>query len=157
MSSTRNRFRRDEPDREAIRTDLDSNLLVEAAAGTGKTTSLVERMLALVREGKAPVDRICAVTFTVKAAAQLKERFQLGLEKAIPAETDPVRRARLSDALEGIDRGFIGTIHSFCARLLRERPVEAGVDPEFVELDETEDVLLREEAWERYKQTLFLE
>jgi ATP-dependent helicase/nuclease subunit A len=157
VSSTRNRFRRDEPDREAIRTDLDSNLLVEAAAGTGKTTSLVERMLALVREGKAPVDRICAVTFTVKAAAQLKERFQLGLEKAIPAETDPVRRARLSDALEGIDRGFIGTIHSFCARLLRERPVEAGVDPEFVELDETEDVLLREEAWERYKQTLFLE
>jgi ATP-dependent helicase/nuclease subunit A len=155
--STRARFRRDEPDRQAIRTDLDSNLLVEAAAGTGKTTSLVERMLALVREGKAPVDRICAVTFTVKAAAQLKERFQLGLERAIPAETDPVRRARLSDALEGIDRGFIGTIHSFCARLLRERPVEAGVDPEFEELDETEDVLLREEAWERYKQTLFLE
>jgi ATP-dependent helicase/nuclease subunit A len=155
--STRERFRRDEPDREAIRTDLDSNLLVEAAAGTGKTTSLVDRMLALVREGKAPVDRICAVTFTVKAAAQLKERFQLALERAIPAETDPIRRTRLSDALEAIDRGFIGTIHSFCARLLRERPVEAGVDPEFVELDETEDVLLREEAWERYKQTLFLE
>jgi ATP-dependent helicase/nuclease subunit A len=155
--STRARFRRDEPDREAIRTDLDSNLLVEAAAGTGKTTSLVDRMLALVREGKATVDRICAVTFTVKAAAQLKERFQLGLERAIPAETDPIRRDRLAEALEGIDRGFIGTIHSFCARLLRERPVEAGVDPEFVELDETEDVLLREEAWERYKQTLFLE
>jgi ATP-dependent helicase/nuclease subunit A len=155
--NTSARFRRDEPDRQAIRTDLDSNILVEAAAGTGKTTSLVDRMLALVREGKASVDRICAVTFTVKAAAQLKERFQVGLERAIPAETDPIRRDRLADALEGIDRGFIGTIHSFCARLLRERPVEAGVDPEFVELDETEDVLLREEAWERYKQTLFLE
>ena len=155
--STRARFRRDEPDRQAIRTDLDANLLVEAAAGTGKTTSLVDRMLALVREGKAPVDRICAVTYTVKAAAQLKERFQLGLEGAIAAEPDEIRRARLAEALEGIDRGFIGTIHSFCARLLRERPVEAGVDPDFVELDETEDLLLREEAWERYKQTLFLE
>jgi ATP-dependent helicase/nuclease subunit A len=155
--STRARFRRDEPDRQAIRTDLETNLLVEAAAGTGKTTSLVDRMLALVREGKAPVDRLCAVTFTVKAAAQLKERFQLGLEQAIGTEPDEIRRARLAEALEGIDRGFIGTIHSFCARLLRERPVEAGVDPEFVELDETEDLLLREEAWERYKQTLFLE
>jgi ATP-dependent helicase/nuclease subunit A len=154
--STRARFRRDEADRQAIRTDLESNMLVEAAAGTGKTTSLVDRMLALVVEGKAPVDRICAVTFTVKAAAQLKERFQLGLERAIATEPDEIRRARLAQALEGIDRGFIGTIHSFCARLLRERPVEAGVDPEFVELDETEDVLLREEAWERYKQTLFL-
>jgi ATP-dependent helicase/nuclease subunit A len=155
--SRRARFRRDEPDRQAIRTDLEVNLLVEAAAGTGKTSSLVDRMLALVREGKASVDRICAVTFTVKAAAQLKERFQLGLERAIATEPDEIRRARLAEALEGIDRGFIGTIHSFCARLLRERPVEAGVDPEFVALDETEDILLREEAWERYKQTLFLE
>ncbi len=155
--STRARFRRDETDRQAIRTDLETNLLVEAAAGTGKTTSLVDRMLALVLEEKASVDRICAVTFTVKAAAQLKERFQVGLERAIAAETDETRRSRLAEALEGIDRGFIGTIHSFCARLLRERPVEAGVDPEFVELDETEDLLLRQEAWERYKQTLFLE
>jgi ATP-dependent helicase/nuclease subunit A len=155
--SGRGRFRSDGSDRQSIRQDLDTNLLVEAAAGTGKTTSLVERMLSIVREGKATVDRLCAVTFTVKAAAQLKERFQVGLEEGILAESDPTKRARLADALEGIDRGFIGTIHSFCARLLRERPVEAGVDPEFAELDETEDLLLREEAWERYKQTLFIE
>jgi ATP-dependent helicase/nuclease subunit A len=155
--SERGRFRSDEADRQAIRRDLDTNLLVEAAAGTGKTTSLVERMLAIVREGKATVERLCAVTFTVKAAAQLKERFQVGLEEGIRTESDATKRARLADALEGIDRGFIGTIHSFCARLLRERPVEAGVDPDFEELDETEDLLLREEAWERYKQTLFIE
>ncbi|HEX9285994.1 MAG TPA: UvrD-helicase domain-containing protein [Thermoanaerobaculia bacterium] len=154
--SGRGRFRSDEADRQVIRQDLDTNLLVEAAAGTGKTTSLVERMLAIVREGRATVDRLCAVTFTVKAAAQLKERFQVGLEEGIRAESDATKRARLTGALEGIDRGFIGTIHSFCARLLRERPVEAGVDPEFEELDETEDLLLREEAWERYKQTLFI-
>jgi ATP-dependent helicase/nuclease subunit A len=156
-ASGRGRFQSDAGDRRAIREELHRNLLVEAAAGTGKTTSLVDRMLALVAEGQATVDRLCAVTFTVKAAAQLKERFQVGLEGSFAAERDPVKRDRLTVALDAIDRCFIGTIHSFCARLLRERPVEAGVDPEFVELDETEDLLLRQEAWERYKQTLFLE
>ncbi|HSD72963.1 MAG TPA: UvrD-helicase domain-containing protein [Thermoanaerobaculia bacterium] len=153
----RGRFQSDAADRRAIREELRRNLLVEAAAGTGKTTSLVDRMLALVAEGEATADRICAVTFTVKAAAQLKERFQVALEGSLAAERDAVKRDRLAAALDGIDRCFIGTIHSFCARLLRERPVEGGVDPEFVELDETEDLLLRQEAWERYKQSLFLE
>jgi len=155
--SGRGRFQSDAADRRTIREELGRNLLVEAAAGTGKTTSLVDRMLALVREGRTTVDRLCAVTFTVKAAAQLKERFQVGLEESLATERDPAKRDRLAVGLAGIDRCFIGTIHSFCARLLRERPVEAGVDPEFAELDETEDLLLREEAWEKYKQSLFLE
>ena len=151
------RPRPDSAARRTIRENLDANLLVEAAAGTGKTTSLVDRMLALIRRGRAPVESICAVTFTVKAAAQLKEKFQLRLEESLAAERDDAARLRLIAALDGLDRCFIGTIHSFCARLLRERPVEAGVDPEFEELDETEDLLLRKEAWERHKQTLFVE
>jgi ATP-dependent helicase/nuclease subunit A len=142
--------------RRAIVEDLDTNLFVEAAAGTGKTSSLVDRMRALVLEGK-PVERLCAVTFTVKAAAQLKERFQIALETSRSEAIDPERRRRLEDAIAGMDRCFVGTIHSFCARLLRERPVEAGVDPEFEELDETRHLLLRSEAWERYKQKLFVE
>jgi ATP-dependent helicase/nuclease subunit A len=149
--------RRDHSDRQAIVDELGTNLLVEAAAGTGKTTSLVDRMLALVRQGRVPVERLCAVTFTVKAAAQLKEKFQLRLEKALREETDVELGRRFAAALNGLDRCFVGTIHAFCARLLRERPVEAGVDPEFEELDETQDLLLREEAWERYKQMLFVE
>jgi len=142
--------------RRAIVEDLDANLFVEAAAGTGKTRSLVDRMRALVLRG-TPVERLCAVTFTVKAAAQLKERFQVELERSRSDAIDPERRARLELAIAGMDRCFVGTIHSFCARLLRERPVEAGVDPEFVELDETRHLLLRSEAWERYKQKLFVE
>ncbi|HEV8232878.1 MAG TPA: UvrD-helicase domain-containing protein [Thermoanaerobaculia bacterium] len=142
--------------RRAIVEDLNENLFVEAAAGTGKTSSLVDRMRALVLAGK-PVERLCAVTFTVKAAAQLKERFQVALETSRRETTDPERRARLGEAIDGMDRCFVGTIHSFCARLLRERPVEAGLDPEFVELDETRHLLLRSEAWERYKQKLFVE
>lgn len=142
--------------RRAIIEDLDANLFVEAAAGTGKTRSLVDRMRALVLQG-TPVERLCAVTFTVKSAAQLKERFQVELERSRSDAIDPERRARLEVAIAAMDRCFVGTIHSFCARLLRERPVEAGIDPEFVELDETRHLLLRSEAWERYKQKLFVE
>jgi ATP-dependent helicase/nuclease subunit A len=158
MQSVANR--RSLPDaspREKIERVLDRNLFVEAAAGTGKTRSLVDRMVAMVREGATTIDRLSAVTFTIKAAAQLSERFQLALEEARRQEKDPARRARLEAAIGGLDRCFIGTIHAFCARLLRERPVEAGVDPEFDELDETENLIARNEAWESYTQRLFVE
>ena len=143
--------------RDAIASDLERNYLVEAAAGTGKTASLVGRMVALVREGRVPIDRLSAVTFTVAAAAELTQRFRIALEAAARTETDPRRLDLLGEALRGRDRCFIGTIHSFCARLLRERPVEAGVDPDFVEMDETENVFARAEAWDRYTERLFAE
>ena len=57
------------------------------------------------------------------------------------------RSARIHQALSNLERFFAGTIHSFCGRLLRERPVEAGVSPGFIELDETEDALLRKQSW----------
>ena len=70
----------DEEARRAIREDLGSSMLVEAAAGTGKTTSLIERMTELVRTG-TPVERISAVTFTIKAAAELYRRDSGGARK----------------------------------------------------------------------------
>jgi len=130
---------------------LDTNFLVEAAAGTGKTTSMVRRMTALVASGKAPVHRIAAVTFTRKAASELKVRFILQLEDALSEAVksgDGERADRIRDAVENAGRCFVGTIHSFCARLLRERPVEAGVDPAFTEMDEDEDEQLRRLSWE---------
>ena len=125
----------------AITTRLDRTVLVEAAAGTGKTTSLVERMTALVATGRARSSTLAAITFTVKAAAQLRERFQETLEKRRRESNDLFVHARLSEGLGDIDRGFTGTTHAFCARLLRERPVEAGLDPEFEEVD---DVVARQ-------------
>jgi ATP-dependent helicase/nuclease subunit A len=142
--------------RARIREAIDRNLLVEAAAGTGKTTSLVDRMVALVLAG-TPVQRICAVTFTIKAAAQLDQKFQSALEGAAREEVDPERRDRLATALAHLDACFIGTIHAFCSRLLRERPVEAGLDPGFEELDEAADVAARAESWKRYGERLFTE
>lgn len=141
---------KDNEAREAIVEDLDSCILVEAGAGSGKTYSLVQRMVALVRENRCTVDRLAAVTFTRKAAAELKGRFQVELEKVLVKETDPDKKERLDRALSGLDRCFLGTIHSFCALLLRERPIEAGLDPDFEELDELEDALLQERVWEDY-------
>jgi ATP-dependent helicase/nuclease subunit A len=147
----------DEEERRAIREDLGTTLLVEASAGTGKTQSLIDRMAALVATGTTLVDRLSAVTFTIRAAAQLRQRFQNALEKALREETDGVRRTHLAAALDGIDSCFIGTIHAFAARLLRERPVEAGLDPRFREMDEPQDGVARGEAWDRFCEGLFFQ
>ena len=142
--------------RRAIREDLSTTILVEAAAGTGKTSSLVERMVALVATGTTTVDRLSAVTFTIRAAAQLKQGFQNALEKALAGEADEATAARLGAALARLDCCFVGTIHAFAARLLRERPVEAAVDPGFAEMDEAEDGAARGEAWDRFAEDLFV-
>jgi ATP-dependent helicase/nuclease subunit A len=148
------RFREAElPDQGArarIVRELDTNLLVEAGAGSGKTTALVDRMVALVRTGTAEVDEIAAVTFTRKAAAELRQRFQTALERELAdalASDDAALAGRLDTALRDIDRAFLGTIHAFCARLLRERPVEAGVDPGFEEVLGAEELRLRRVFW----------
>src|SRR5438552_13233698 len=73
----------DQEAREAIRNRLDVTMLVEAAAGTGKTTSLVARMVNLVASGRARASTIAAITFTVKAAAHLREQFQEEVESEI--------------------------------------------------------------------------
>lgn len=140
----------DEAARERIRTDLDTNMLVEAGAGSGKTTSLVGRMYALVERGEA-VERIAAVTFTRKAANELRERFQLRLEQAVrTAEQGSETWTRAERALRDLDRAFLGTIHSFCGRLLREHPLEIGLDPNFDEVAEEEWEQLVRGFWNRW-------
>ncbi len=139
----------DQAERKRIEHELDTNILVEASAGTGKTTSLVARMINLIRTGRCSVDGLAAVTFTRKAAAELRARFQLGLENAAH-QASGVEHQRLALAVAQLERAFLGTIHSFCARLLRERPVEAGVNAEFTELDDAEDEDLRRRSWLEY-------
>src|SRR5271170_370076 len=123
--------------RQRIRTSLDESLLVEAAAGTGKTTELIGRIVALLRTGRAQVEKMVAVTFTNKAAGELKLRLRQELDHAFtdvtrnPDPTGHDEHKHLEDAIARLEEARIGTIHSFCADLLRERPVEAGVDPMF--------------------------
>lgn len=126
--------------RDRIVSDIASNFFVEAGAGSGKTTVLVKRMVAMVESG-IDVSRICAITFTKAAAGEFYSRFQKALIERSTAETkggaarapgelgdltDETRK-RCRDALTNIDLCFMGTIDSFCNMVLSEHPAEAGV------------------------------
>ncbi|NLY78348.1 MAG: UvrD-helicase domain-containing protein, partial [Lysinibacillus sp.] len=138
----------DKDARDKILTNLHTNFLVEAGAGSGKTTSLVGRMVNIIATGTGTVDEIVAITFTKKAADELKMRFQSELEKAM--KKDPLNKERIAEGLQNIDQIYLGTVHSFCAKLLRERPIEANLDIDFQELDDDGDFLLLQEAWDEY-------
>jgi ATP-dependent helicase/nuclease subunit A len=139
----------DEAEREIARNDLDRSLAVEAGAGTGKTTLLVDRILSLLRERRAALDEIVALTFTEKAAGELKVRLREAIEKALLL-SPPEEAESLGQALGELERAPISTIHSFCSGLLRERPVEASLDPNFEPLDEMGMDLLFQEIWDQW-------
>jgi ATP-dependent exoDNAse (exonuclease V) beta subunit len=132
--------------RKTISDDLTSTLVVEAAAGTGKTTELVKRIVRIIEEGQAQIRQIVAVTFTEKAAGELKLRIREKLEKA-RTDAEGVKRQRLTDALAHLEEAHVSTIHGFCADLLRERPVEARLDPLFTTLTEGQSQELFERAF----------
>jgi ATP-dependent exoDNAse (exonuclease V) beta subunit len=122
----------DQAARNRIREGLDVNLVVEAAAGTGKTSELVARIMAAIRTGRAVLTGIVAVTFTDAAAGELKLRLRGAIERGRQDPSSSVEeKARLDNALSQLEEARIGTIHSYCGDLLRERPVEAGIDPLF--------------------------
>jgi ATP-dependent helicase/nuclease subunit A len=111
-----------------------ADLCVEAGAGTGKTRVLTERIVARVGEG-ADLARILAITFTEKAAHEMKERLARALlDRGV------------ATAREDVEAAPISTVHAFCARLLREHAVEAGVDPAFAVVEERQADELRREA-----------
>jgi ATP-dependent helicase/nuclease subunit A len=125
----------DQSARDLLVTELSKNLMVDASAGSGKTQSLSLRMAEGLLQGVYQPAHMAAVTFTRKAAAELRGRLQIVLERALREETDEQRRERAARALSQLEQIFVGTIHSFCSRLLREFPVESGLSPGFRELD----------------------
>src|SRR6202789_431394 len=138
--------------RERIRGSLAESLLVEASAGTGKTTELIARIVAVLAGGLTTISHIVAVTFTNKAAGELKLRLRQELDRARGSAKNPGERANIEDALEHLEEASIGTIHSFCAQILRERPVEAVVDPAFEELNEQQASRIYERAFRAWLQ-----
>jgi ATP-dependent exoDNAse (exonuclease V) beta subunit len=147
----------DQADRDIVRDALDENLVVEAAAGTGKTTELVKRIVNVLGSGRAAVTQIVAVTFTEKAAGELKLRLRKALEEdRRTAQNGGIESARrvshVEAALASLEEAHVSTIHGFCAELLRERPVEAGVDPAFVTLAEADARQLFDSAFDGWLQ-----
>ena len=135
-------------DRDKIARELDETLFVEASAGTGKTTSLVQRVVNLVASGRATIGSIAAITFTEAAAAELRDRARQELEKAA---TDPARsdaeRALCGQAANELGQAYFQTLHSFASALLHERPLEAGLPPGFETTDAIAAELRFDAAW----------
>ncbi len=132
---------------------FEKNTCILAGAGTGKTSALVEQYLALLSGetslGPLGIEQIVAITFTEKAAAEMKERIREEIEKKITAGNqergaDPGGEQDWQETWRKLFGANITTIHSFCARLLRENPVEARIDPGFEVLDEHEARVLLE-------------
>src|SRR5918992_6286272 len=141
----------DQADRDQIATALDDTVIVEAAAGTGKTTELVRRIVRVIQTGRAGVTGIVAVTFTEKAAGELKLRLREALEEARGGSASgSAERERLDHAAARLEEAQVSTIHGFCADLLRERPVEARIDPLFTVLTEAQAARMYDEAFDRW-------
>ncbi|HEY8173265.1 MAG TPA: UvrD-helicase domain-containing protein, partial [Dehalococcoidia bacterium] len=140
----------DAAERARIASDVDVNMCVEAGAGTGKTTVLVDRIVNVIATGHADVQHLAVITFTEKAAAELSARVRHGLERALAASDDSIRTARLEAAIRNLNLAHIETIHAFASSLLRERPVEAGLDPGFEVLDELPAQLDFEAAYDEW-------
>ena len=131
------------------------SFVMEASAGTGKTHTLISRILYLILE-KGPqgpplrLAEICAITFTEKAADEMKARLRLELEKKLEGSVAPETAGRILQALDDLETAAVSTFHSFAAGLLKERPVEAGVDPRFSALDAVQGELFFRETWDAW-------
>jgi len=130
----------------AFAVDPAQNVVLEASAGTGKTSVLVSRYINLLKAGVDPAN-ILAMTFTRKAAAEMRERIIRELKAA--ASRSEFDRARWNDVRDRLGEIAISTIDAFCLSLLREYPLEADLDPGFEMADETEVPRLIEDALDR--------
>ncbi len=115
----------------------DRNVVVSAGAGTGKTATLVARFVNLVSSKRADVNEVLTITFTEKAAEEMKRRI-----------ADEFQRLGMRAEKAATETAYISTIHSFCARLIRENPFAAGVDPEFEVIDEVSRRLMLGELFD---------
>ena len=131
------------PEQAAAAYEIKKHVSVTAGPGSGKTTVLVERYLHILREQELSIDQIVAITFTNRAANEMRERLRSELNHLLRIATD-VERRRWVNYKRTLDGAVITTIHGFCARLLREFPIEARVDPQFLLLDEHRAAMMLE-------------
>ncbi|MDH5291521.1 MAG: UvrD-helicase domain-containing protein, partial [Acidimicrobiia bacterium] len=131
--------------RRRVRASLSDTLFVEAGAGSGKTSSLVERIVNLVANG-APVGRIAAITFTEAAARELRTRVRDELERQGADRND----RQLLNAAGHVESAAFTTLHGFALRILADHPVEAGLPPGFAVADEIGSLLEFQDAWRTF-------
>ena len=126
----------------------DKNISVTAGAGSGKTTILVERYLKIIIDEKIDIRNVLAITFTDKAAAEMTERVSRMIHERLQKAEFAAQRPQLLALRERLNSTQISTIHSFCARVLREFAVASGTDPDFAVLKDLQQDLLINESVE---------
>jgi ATP-dependent helicase/nuclease subunit A len=123
--------------------DFSSNILLTANAGSGKTFVLSKRFVEILLNDNTELDGIVAITFTDKAAGELNKRIAAEIEARIKIETDKSKIDKLENARRQLVSANISTIHSFCINILKEFAPEAGIDVNFVPIDQnTSDELM---------------
>jgi len=122
---------------------LDRHLSVTAGPGAGKTRVLVERYLEILRTQNVSVDNIVAITFTNRAANEMRERVRGAIDSLLRSAA-PAERQRWLRHKRTLEGAVITTIHGFCSRILHEFPVEGNIDPQFVLLDEQQATMMLE-------------
>lgn len=132
--------------RDVVRLGHDRCLQVRAGAGTGKTRELVGRIVELVAAGTAEIGELAVITFTEKAAAELRDRVRSALETRAASGPEP-ERARAATALGDLDTATICTLHAFARRILTEHPYATGVTPGFEVLDAVSEQTERAAWW----------
>ena len=131
------------PDQQRAISSFDRNVIVVAGAGSGKTAVLVQRYLALLdAHPNWPLNALVAITFTEKAAGEMRDRVRQALEDLLTTATTDDARALWSGRVGAMDSARIDTFHSLCAAILRANAAEAGIDPRFGVLDEVDARIL---------------
>src|SRR5258708_1311173 len=130
------------PQRKA--SDFRRSLAVTANAGAGKTTVLVQRFLDIVTTASAAVDEVVAITYTEKAAAELRKKIADTVAAGLREARSPSERMKYEEVRDRLAGARICTIHAFCAQLLRDNPVETGIDAAFTVLEEVDRQVLQE-------------
>ncbi|MBT7617302.1 MAG: UvrD-helicase domain-containing protein [Calditrichaeota bacterium] len=139
----KNLYPLDNSQRETVRTEINSSMVVEAGAGTGKTTLLVDRIISLIENFS--INDIAAVTFTEKAAGELIERLRGKIEERLFDDGREGISLKMRKVLDEIDTAQVSTIHSFARTIVHERAIEAGLDPEISMIEpDAEKVLVND-------------
>ena len=129
-----------------------SDVLVAAAAGSGKTAVLTERILRMITEENIDIDKLLVLTFTSSAASEMRDRISQAIMKKLEED---LSNERLQKQLILINRADITTIHAFCMRIVKNNFAAAGIDPNFRIINESESSILKAEVLENIFETLY--
>src|SRR5262249_42522016 len=122
------------------------SVVLASGAGCGKTHVLTARYLSHLRDDGAEVGQVVAITFTDRAARQMRERIRRAVVAHLRAADTDDEAERWARHLRGLETAQISTIHAFCGTLLRQHAVEPGLDPQFDVLEDVLSVNLETEA-----------